>query len=448
MLNKKNYVSRRCFLAGSLAGLTVSPLVIPGSVLGKDGSIPPSDRITIGMIGVGGKGNHAIQTMKPLPDHQIVAVCDCRRDRAVRAHDIVNQMYAERASKGSYKGCTLYDDFRDILIRDDIDAVWGTINDHWHGPMFSRMVKAGKDVYGEKVLTRYIGQGISLCKQVREYGVVFQTGTQQRSQKIFRQACELARNGYLGKVHTIEVAVPRGQAYSCVPPSEPPAGFNWDMWSGPAPLIPFDERRVSYPCLYMISHYCAGFVTNWGVHHLDIAGWGMPEVFEKPFEIEGKGVMPSEGMTDTWVTWRASFRYESGLHLDFSSTGDPHPQGCRFVGDKGWVHVNRAGIKSEPASLLDVKLKDSDIMLHRSPGFADPSTAHIADFFRSIRTRQDPASPVEAGHLATTLGNVCDIAMRMRRKLKWNPQESCFVGDDAANRMLTVAERSPWTMET
>jgi len=443
-----NSISRRRFLAGSLTGFVAAPFVVPSIVLGKDGQLAPSERITIGMIGVGGRGMSSIQVMQPLPDHQIVAICDCRRDRAVRAHDVVSQMYAERTTQGSYKGCSLYGDFRDVLIRDDIDAVWGTINDHWHGPMFSRMVKAGKDIYGEKSLTRYISQGITLCKQVREYGVVFQTGTQQRSTPIFRQACELARNGYLGTVHTIEVAVPRGQAFPCVQPSDPPAGFDWDMWSGPAPLMPFDERRVSYPCLYMISHYCAGFVTNWGVHHLDIAGWGMPEVFEKPFEIEGKGVMPTAGMTDTWVTWRASFRYESGLHLDFCSTGDPHPQGCRFVGDKGWVHVNRAGIKAEPASLLDISLTDSDTRLHRSPGFANPLTAHTADFFRSIRTRQDPASPVEAGHLATTLGNVCDIAMHMDRKLKWDPQESRFVGDDAANRMLSVAERSPWTMES
>ncbi|MCL2303890.1 MAG: hypothetical protein FWC43_00950, partial [Planctomycetaceae bacterium] len=276
---------------------------------------------------------------------------------------------------------------------------------------------------------------------------VFQAGTQQRSWGIFRQACELARNGYLGKVHTIEVAVPRGIAFPNVPPSPPPPGFNWDMWSGPAPLMPFDERRASYPCLYMITHYCAGFVTNWGVHHLDIAAWGIPEVVKKPFEIEGKGVMPQEGMTNTWITWRASFRYESGLHLDFSSTDDPHPQGCRFVGDEGWVHVDRAGIRANPDSLLSIRLNDSDERLHRSPNYEDPITAHTADFFRSIRTRQDPAATVEACHLATTLGNVSDIAMRLGRKLKWDPVLNCFIGDDVANQMLNVAERSPWTMD-
>jgi len=447
MNNKKNNISRRRFLAGSLVGLAASPLVVPGAVLGKDGNLPPSDRIAIAMIGVGGRGNHSIASMRPLPDHQILAVCDCRRDRALASQNIVNQMYADRTAQGSYNGCDIYDDFRDVLLRDDISAVWGAINDHWHGPMFSRIVKAGKDLYGEKVLTRYISQGIKLCQQVREHGVVFQTGTQQRSQAIFRQACELARNGYLGKVHTIEVAVPRGEAFPSVPPSEPPEGFNWDMWSGPAPFIPFDARRPSYPCLYMISHYCAGFVTNWGVHHLDIAGWGIPEVFEKPFEVEGRGVMPAEGMTDTWINWRAYLRYESGLLLDFSSTGDPHPQGCRFIGDEGWVHVDRGGIRANPESLLKIQPKD-DERLHRSPGFSDPYTAHTADFFRSIRTRQDPASYVEAGHLATTLGNVSDIAMRMGRKLKWDPVQSCFLGDDAANRMLSIAERSPWTMDS
>jgi len=445
MSNKNQNLTRRRFLAGTMAGVVASPMVVSGAALGKDGAVPASDRITIAMIGVGGRGNHSIAAMQPLPDHQILAVCDCRRDRMLASQNIVNQMYADRTGQGTYNGCDIYEDFRDVLLRDDISAVWGTTNDHWHGPMFSRIVKAGKDLYGEKSLSRYITQGIKLCQQVRERGVVFQAGTQQRSQGIFRQACELARNGYLGKVHTIEVAVPRGMAFPSVPPSDPPPGFNWDMWSGPAPLMPFDERRVSYPCLYMITHYCAGFVTNWGVHHLDIAGWGIPEVFEKSFEVEGQGVMPEDGMTDTWVTWRASLRYASGLHLDFCSTGDPHPQGCRFIGDEGWVHVSRAGISASTESLLGIKMKDNE-HLHRSPGFADPYTAHTADFFRSIRTRQDPASNVESCHLATTLGNVSDIAMRLGRKLKWDPEQSCFIGDDVANQMLNVAERSPWTM--
>jgi len=252
-------------------------------------------------------------------------------------------------------------------------------------------------------------------------------------------------------VHTIEVISPGGQAYPVVPPSDPPEGFDWDMWTGPAPMFPFDKQRVEWLAMYMISHYCAGFVTNWGVHHLDIAGWGIPELFQKPFTIEGTGTMPDGGMTDTWISWNAVMRYESGVTVDYCSAGGRQPRdGCRFIGDEGTVFVNRQVLEAEPKALLDVKFKNSDVRLHASPWPGDPYTAHTADFFRSIRRRRDPVSPVEEGHAATTLGNVTDIALRLGRKLKWMPSdnhfEGCFDGDEQANQMLSRTERSPWTM--
>jgi predicted dehydrogenase len=288
---------------------------------------------------------------------------------------------------------------------------------------------------------------------VRQYGCVFQAGTHQRSEPQFRKACELARNGYLGKIRTIEVMAPGGQAYPAVPPSDPPEGFDWDMWTGPAPLFPFDKQRAEWLALYMISHYCAGFITNWGVHYLDIAGWGVPDVFRKPFEIEGTGTMPDSGMTDTWISWNAVLRYESGLTVNYCSVGERQPRdGCRFIGDEGTVFVNRGVIEAEPKSLLDVKFKDSDVRLHVSPWISGPaashppSASHIADFFHSVRSRRDPVSPVEEGHAATTLGNVTDIALRLGCKLKWLPSENRFDGNESANQMCSRAERSPWTM--
>ncbi len=144
------------------------------------------------------------------------------------------------------------------------------------------------------------------------------------------------------------------------------------MWSGPAPLFPFDKKRCEWLAMYMISHYCAGFITNWGVHHLDIAGWGCPEVFEKPFEIDGTGVLPSEGMTDTWISWQTELQWESGLKMSYTNSDNPNKQGCKFEGDEGWVHVNRSGIWAEPASLLDVKLGADDKPLHASPEHCQP----------------------------------------------------------------------------
>lgn len=438
-------LKRRDFLK-SVSAAAVAPLVVPGAVLGKDGQMSPNDRITIAVFGVGNRGTHSIRAMRPLPDHQVVAIAEARQDRGEAGCRLVESMYADRIESGEYKGCKLYRDFRDILLRDDIDAVWGTVCDHWHGCLYSRIIESGKDLYGEKPLTRWVGQGVKLKKLVRQYGTIFQVGTQQRSDPKFRKAAFLARNGYLGKVTEVQVAAPGGTAIPTVPSCDPPEGFDWDMWSGPAPLHPFDPRRVEWLGLYMIEDYCAGFITNWGVHHLDIAGWGIPEIFEKPFDLEGKGVLPDSGMADTWIAWQMTMTYDSGLVMRFCNTGNPYEQGCKFIGDEGWVHVNRRGIKASDPKLLQIEPKDGDDPLHVSPLHGDPYTAHTADFFRSMRSRRDPVSPVEQGHFATTLGNISDICLRLNRKLRWDPQNDCFINDDAANAMLTRPERSPWTM--
>lgn len=452
--------SRRQFVAGTLAAV-VAPQFVPAAALGKDDQMAPSERITIGMLGVGNRGTDSLRAMRPLPDHQVVAIADCRRDRALLAQKTVGGFYADRVGKQAFQGCRVYHDFRELLGRKDIDAVWGCVPDHWHGVVYSRAIESGKDIYGEKPITRWIADGIKVRDAVRRYGCVFQTGTQQRSTPNFRHACELARNGYLGKVHTIEVGAPPGSVYPVEAPCDPPEGFDYDRWSGPAPYIPFDKKRCEWLAMYMISHYCAGFITNWGVHYLDIAGWGCPEVLDKPFTIAGSGVLPSQGMTDTWISWQAELRWDSGLKMSYTNdTGwqtnnrktvkELSQHGCRFVGDQGWVHVNRGGISAEPASLLMVGFKPGDTRLHASPAYGNEPlaayTAHTADFFRSIRTRQDPVSPVEAGHAASTLGNVSDIALRLGRKLKWDPTQDRFVADDEANSMLARAARSPWTI--
>jgi predicted dehydrogenase len=441
-------LSRRGFLAGALAGLAV-PQLVPASALGKEGQRPPSDRITIGMLGMGNRGMSSWHAMRPLPDHQVVAIADCRRERALLAQRSVDSFYAERVGRERFQGCAVYNDFRDVLARSDIDAIWGCVPDHWHGVVYSRAIEAGKDIYGEKPITRWIADGVKIRNLVRRHGCVFQTGTMQRSWPQFRQACELAINGYVGKVHTIYVGAPGGRSYPVEPPCDPPPGFDYDMWTGPAPYIRFDKKRCEWLAMYMISHYCAGFITNWGVHYLDIAGWGCPEVFQKPFEVSGAGVLPTEGMTDTWISWQLELRWASGLKMSYSSDGSPNEDGCKFVGDQGWVHVNRRGIWASSESLLKVTFKPSDTRLHHSPDCAnDPAayTSHTADFFRSVRTRQDPASPIESGQAASTLGNVSDIALRLGRKLRWDPAQDHFVGDDEANAMLSRANRSPWAV--
>jgi predicted dehydrogenase len=429
--------TRRRLLA-SAAATAVAPLVVPSSALGLDGHLPPSERIGVGFIGTGTRGTELLRAAAPLRDHRVVALCDCRRDRLELAGRLVEQTKQGEPA--------LLSDFRELLDRPDVDAVFGTMPDHWHGVIFARALEAGKDLYGEKPVTRSIAEGAEICRLVRRHGRIFQTGTQQRSWPQFRQACMLARNGHLGHVSRIEVGVTGGKAYPAVAPCPPPAGFDYEMWTGPAPLIPYDPQRCEWLAMYMISHYCAGFITNWGVHFLDVAGWGCPEVLTAAFEAEGKGSMPAGGMTDTWIAWQMLLRYPSGLVVSFSNDDNPHPHGTRFVGEKGSVLVNREKITAEPASLLSIECDADDVQLHRSPLHDDAVTAHVADFFRSVRTRQDPAAPVEVGHAASTLGNVCDIGLRLGRKVRWDPVAGEFPGDPQANALRHRPLRAPWAM--
>jgi len=422
----------------SAAATAAAPLVVPSSALGLDGHLPPSERIGVGVIGVGTRGTELLRAAAALRDHQVVALADCRRERLELAGRLVAQTKQGQPA--------LLDDFRELLDRPDVDAVFGTVPDHWHGVLFARVLEAGKDLYGEKPLTRSIAEGAEICRLVRSRARVFQTGTQQRSWRQFRQACMLASNGYLGHVSRIEVAVPGGKAYPAVPSCPPPAGFDYEMWTGPAPLLPYDPQRCEWLAMYMISHYCAGFISNWGVHHLDIAGWGCPEVLSAAFTAEGKGSMPPGGMTDTWIAWQMRLAYPSGLVVSFCNDDNPHPRGTRFVGDEGWVRVNRSTIVAEPASLLSIEFGPDDKQLHRSPPHDDAVTSHIADFFGSVRSRQDPAAPVEVGHAASTLGNVCDIALRLGRSVRWDPAAGEFPGDAAANALRHRPLRAPWAI--
>jgi predicted dehydrogenase len=352
----------------------------------------------------------------------------------VKTPGIVDRRYGD-------KGCTAYNDFREVLGRKDIDAVVIAPQDHWHAVIAVAAAKAGKDMYCEKPLGVSVVESKTIAWAMRRYGRVFQTGTQQRSDRKFRFACELAINGYVGKIHTVNVAAPGPEykrTYQKPPVEEPiPAGLDYDMYIGPAPMKPYNGGRLAWPDWYLIWDYCAGFSVNWGVHHLDIANWGCPALTSEPFELKGRASYRNDGLTDNINDWQAEFNYVSGLRMSFSDTGHPNKQGCQFEGDKGWVHVNRGGIWAEPASLLEVKIKPDEVHLHESNN-------HHADFLKCVRDRSDPVSPVEAGHKASYLGMITDIAGRLKRGLKWDSVKEQFVGDDEANRMLSRPMRSPW----
>lgn len=430
-------LTRRKFLAAGAVAAVAMPYIIPASALGRDGSVAASERINVGFLGLGGKGNDHLRSLLNRSKVQVVAGCDADMAKAEAAVKRANGHYAEKTGNDSYDGIKAYQDFREILARPDIDAVVIAAPENWHALMAIAAMKAGKDVYCEKALTLTVAEGRAVCETVRRYGRVFQAGTQQRSSRQFRFACELARNGYLGKVHTVQVGVPGGRQLPDLEVAPPPANLDYDIWLGPAPYKPHRNGMCSFNW-YFIYDYCAGWIQSWGVHHCDIALWGAPELHASTLDVEGTAVFPKSGTADTSITWQTKLTTPGGLVYSFCDNSQPeHGQGCRFIGDKGWVHVNRGGIHSEPASLLRTVLTPSDEHLYES-------NDHHDNFIDCILNRRDPVAPVEACHRATTISLVADIATRMGRKLKWDWNTERFINDEAANRLLSRTMRSPW----
>ncbi|MCX5654612.1 MAG: Gfo/Idh/MocA family oxidoreductase [Planctomycetota bacterium] len=428
--------TRRKFLVGAAAALA-APYIVPATSLGKEGSVAPSERIGTGHVGMGGRGNDHLRALIQNPGVQVLAVCDPFEKKREDAKKFVENRYARQADKGDYKGCLATSDFRQVLARPDVDAIVVATPEFWHALVGAGAVAAGKDVYGEKALTLTIAEGRALVSAVRRHARIFQAGTQQRSDRNFRFACELARNGYLGKLRTVKVAVPGGRALPNAEPKPVPPDLDYEMWLGPAPWTPYNDLKCSFNW-YFIYDYCIGWIQSWGVHHVDIALWGAPAFTASTLEVEGKAVFPTEGQADTSISWEVECRTPDGLRMLF--TDESHqPHGCRFEGDKGWVHVVRGGIKAEPESLLKATIGPNEEHLYESKG-------HHENFLECIKSRRDPAAPVEACHAATTASIVCDIATRLGRKLTWDWKAEKFTGDDAANRFISRPMRAPWSL--
>ena len=422
--NKVNTVSRREFLKSSVvtAAAFAVPTIVPSSVFGANA---PSNRITIGSIGLGSQGTGNMKGFKGKSGSQVVAVCDVDAVRREKARQI-----AELDENSSYN------DFRDLLARDDIDAVVVGTPDHWHVPVSIAAVKAGKDVHCEKPLTLTIGGGRALADAVKRYGRVLQTGSQQRSSSEFRNACELVRNGRIGKLHTIKVGIP-GNNRKCPPTweAEPvPEGFDYDMWLGPAPWEPYIEQRCHYQFRFILD-YSGGQMTNWGAHYLDIAQWGNGADDTGPVEIEGKGDFPESGLFTTSKKADITYTYANGVKLLLKTGGG----NTRFEGSEGWVFVTRGKIDAEPKSLLKEKIGADEIKLYNSRD-------HKQNFLDCIKSRKDPIASAEIGHRSSTVCHLGNIAMLLDRKLKWDPKKERFIDDSAAHSMIARSMRSPWKL--
>jgi predicted dehydrogenase len=413
-----------------------APYVLTSAALGAAGRAPASERIALGAIGLGGQGRGVLGSFQNAADVQVVAVCDVNARRCDAARKNVEDTYAKAGRSGTYKGCAAIGDFRELTGRADIDAVLVATPDHGHVMSVLAAARGGKDIYCEKPLSLTVAEGRAMSDACRRYGRVFQHGTQQRSDRNFRHACALVRNGRVGELRRVVVAVPGGRR-SDYPKAQPvPEWFDYDLWLGPSPWAPFSIQRVTNGYWYHTSDYSAGFVSGWGVHHIDIAQWGLGAEHSGPVEIEGSGDYPAEGLCDAAVSWHVTLRYASGVPVTFTDNGK-NPQGVRFEGRDGWVYVRRGFIDAEPKALLTEKFGPNDEHLYRS-------SHHARNFLDCIKTRRRTAAPVEIGHRSNTICLISEIAMRLERRLRWDPTAEAFVGDDDANRMLSRAMRAPW----
>ena len=411
-------ITRRGFL-GRAAAAAAAPMIIPSRLLGADA---PSNRIATGHLGVGGQGGGLLGNFLGVPGCQPVAAADAFLSRA--------QAAAGRMAAGA----KAYQDFRELLARNDIDAVVIATPDHWHVPLAIAAIRAGKDVYVEKPLGISIAHGQALREVVHRHGAVFQYGTQQRSMNQHCGfACELLRNGYLGELKEIQVLAPNGARGGNPAPAPVPADLDYDLWLGPAPVAPYAHDRVVGAGRWHIYDYAIGFLGGWGAHPLDILHWGYPHV---PVEIEGTGVIPTDGLFDTVVDWKLTGRFASGVTFSF----DAHASNLtKFIGTEGWVAVSRGDFASEPASLRQVKIRPGEIHLLQENN-------HYRDFIECVRTRRTPVSNIDSAVQSDIISHLSDIAIRTGRKIRWDEAKEEIVGDDLATRFVTRPMRAPWAL--
>jgi predicted dehydrogenase len=301
----------------------------------------------------------------------------------------------------------------------------------------------------EKPMGLSMEQCIALREAVNKNGRVFQFGTQQRSDARFRLACELARNEKIGKLHTINVWSPGSSQGGSTEPAPVPEGLNYEMWLGPAPFKAYTPDRCSNSLWWFISDYALGFIAGWGIHPIDIAVWGAGDKIDAPVEVEGKGQFPTSGVCDTAMNWRIALKYSNGLTINFA--GDPCPEewtkrypgiqshGTAFEGSEGWVHVNRAVVNSQPESLVRSDLSGALVRL-------DKSDDHVRNLLDCVKTRSKTVSHIDESVRSESLCQIGELAIRLERKLKWDPKTERFAGDDEANRRLKRPMRAPWTL--
>jgi predicted dehydrogenase len=418
-------ITRRQFHVAALA----APTVITSSIRGEQAA---SEKITLGFIGVGKMGFDHLGPFMNFPQVQVVAVADVVSQRRDNAKKRVEAHYSKQKTKGEYKGCTAYADFRDLLKRKDIDAVVIATPDHWHAIPCVQAAQAKKHIYCEKPLTHAIAHGRKVVEAVAKNKVVFQTGSQQRSEYggDFHKAAEYVRNGWIGKVKTIRIGV-GGPAVPCkLPAQKAPEGTDWDFWLGPAPLRPYHEDLCPkgvhnhFPAWRNYREYAGGGLSDMGAHHFDIAQWALDMDGSGPVKIE-----PPEGEATTGL----KFTYANGIVMYHGG-----PSGCTFEGSEGTIYVDRGKLESKPTSILKTPIGEKDVHLYKA-------TNHRGNWLECIKSGKPTICPAEVGHRTSTVCQLGNIGYWLRKALTWDPVKEQF-DDAAANKLVEREMRAPWKL--
>ncbi len=436
-------IDRRSFVKNSLKAsaatsiaITGFPTIIPATVLGKNA---PSNRINIGAIGVGriSREHDMLETLK-YSHARIMAVCDLDSKRLADGKKYVNDYYS-KLSGTAYNGVTMYDDHRELLLNKDIDAVLISTPDHSHAYLGIHAVEAGKDVYLQKPASLTIAEGRALSNAVHRTGRILQIGSQQRSTEQFRYAAELVRNGRIGQLKTVYVGLPGDPGGDVEPDMPVPKNLNYDAWLGSTPEVPYTEKRVhpqndySRPGWLRCEQFGAGMITGWGAHHVDIAHWGMDTEYTGPVEISGNADFPKSGLWNVHGLFRTEGIYANGVKMIISNE---IPNGIKFEGTEGWIFVSRGNYKasaSDPVQntenaksltasnekIIKSVIGENEINLYRSK-------EQHGNWLDCIKTRVQPISPVEVGHRSCSTCLLHHIAMKLKRKLHWDPMEERF----------------------
>lgn len=433
----QSVTTRRKFLKVS-AGAIAAPFIVPAKVLGREGAVAPSERVTIGCIGLGGRGQTNLRGMADNPGAQVVAVCDV--DEAHRK---------EGLKAAGLKAESGYADFRELLRRRDIDAVVVSTPDHWHALIAIAAAEAGKDIYCEKPLASSIAEGRAVVNAVTKHERILQCGTQRRSIAEWRRGCELVRNGRIGKLHRVEVGVPNEfsirDGYSGrEAPESPPEGFDYAMWLGPAPEAPYTPARCHFNFRWILD-YSPGYITDFGAHFLDIVQWALGADDSGPIEVEAEDVgFRTESIYNAPERFRIRYRYQGGVEVMMTATPDVSLWGVKLFGEEGSVSLRGLGkdfsFDAQPAKRVATGSASGKVHLYRSDD-------HYGNFIDCVRSRRRTAVPAETGHRTGTVCHLGSLAALLGRRLRWDPAAERFLGDDEANGMLAPKMRSPWKLK-